>query len=108
MKMMYLGENQQAGPLCIPWRMVESELKYILGFCFSRADAEGENLLCALFQRRAAKAATERTAKYGSLIGPQIPLPYLKAERFEVLILQLVGLYPLVTVTRHLEGEGTV
>ena len=31
-----------------------------------------------MFQRHAAKAATERTAKYGSLIGPQIPLPHLK------------------------------
>jgi len=31
-----------------------------------------------LFHRHAAKAATERTAKYGSLIGPQIPLPHLK------------------------------
>jgi hypothetical protein len=93
MKMMYLGENQQAGPLCIPWRMVDSELKYILGCCFSRADAKGENLLCALFQRRAAKAATERTAKYGSLIGPQIPLPYLKAEN--PMVHALSGQWPL-------------
>jgi len=39
MKTRSLGENQQAGPLCIPCRMIDSKLKYILGCCFGRADA---------------------------------------------------------------------
>ena len=49
MKTRSLGENQQAGPLCIPCRMVDSKLKYILGCCFGRADVKGEHLRAHCF-----------------------------------------------------------
>ena len=58
--------------------MIDNALKYNLGFCFRRKDAKGVNARELCFSGRHQNVATERTAEYGSLIGLQIPLPYLK------------------------------
>ena len=59
--------------------MIDNALKYNLGFCFRRKDAKGVNARELCFSGRHQNVATERTAEYGSLIGLQIPLPYLKS-----------------------------
>ena len=61
--------------------MIDNALKYNLGFCFRRKDAKGVNARELCFSGRHQNVATERTAEYGSLIGLQIPLPYLKTEK---------------------------
>ena len=63
--------------------MIDNALKYNLGLCFRRKDAKGVNARELCFSGRHQNVATERTAEYGSLIGPQIPLPtvYIELER---------------------------
>jgi len=72
--------KQPQGPSCISLRMIDNALKYNLGFCFRRKDAKGVNASELCFSGRHQNVATERTAEYGSLIGLQIPLPYLKSS----------------------------
>jgi hypothetical protein len=61
--------------------MIDNALKYNLGLCFRRKDAKGVNARELCFSGRHQNDATERTAEFGSLIGPQMPLPDLKPRQ---------------------------